>query len=250
MLHNKNMQVFAFVTAFCAMGLQLTIAQTVTSLLGGAILRYSIVIGLFIASLGFGAALVAWRDPPKPAASLLLIEIALAFVVPLLPLILFGAEPYGLAFEMACLFSGGAGFLAGMELPLLNTVAEGFQTPLPGDETPLGAVHAQSQKLVGLDFLGTFLAAVIIPIAAFPGLNLIGTAALCGMLSALASWGPLCWLGVAAQDTRTPSLRVSSRAKHYLMHMVILFLMTYDLVILLNYVSIARWLSTKAFASE
>ncbi len=179
-------QFFALMTAFCAMGFQLTLAQCITGLLGGAVLQYSLVIGLFIGSLGMGAATVAWKNYPRQYEILFAIECLLSWITPLIAIIIFKLDAHGLALLGATILSILGGFLSGMELPLLVSDAElSVNASTKIDETN------QIQRLVGIDFLGTFAAAVAGPLVLFPLLNLTGTSAFLGILSAVAAGIPL-----------------------------------------------------------
>lgn len=180
----------AFTMAFCSMAYELILAQSATVLYGGTILRYSTMIGLFIVSLGLGAAYWAWRmQPPRPT-TFWRIELTLSLVGLASPVLVFALEPLladralELGFTVACLAAFAIGWLSGMELPVLIALA------LPASDDA-GQVPEGTRQLVGLDFLGTFLAGLIVPVVLYPELGLVGSVAVAGILNALVALGAL-----------------------------------------------------------
>jgi spermidine synthase len=174
----------AFAMAFCSMAYELVLAQSATVLYGGTILRYSTMIGLFIVSLGLGAAYWAWRtEPPRPT-TFWWIELTLSLVGLASPMLVFALEPlfaHGdleLGFAAACLAAFVIGWLSGMELPVLIALA----LPTADDS---GQVPEGTRRLVGLDFLGTFVAGLIVPVVLYPALGLVGSVATAGILNSL-----------------------------------------------------------------
>jgi spermidine synthase len=166
------------------MAYELVLAQSATVLYGGTILRYSTMIGLFIVSLGLGAAYWAWRSQPPRPTTFWRIELTLSLVGLASPMLVFALEPLlahdtlELGFATACLAAFAIGWLSGMELPVLIALA------LPASDDA-GQVPEGTRHLVGLDFLGTFLAGLIVPVVLYPELGLVGSVAIAGILNAL-----------------------------------------------------------------
>jgi spermidine synthase len=170
--------------AFCSMAVELALAQLSTILYGGTVLRYSVIIGVFIASLGFGASWWALRPRRATLGAFWSLEIALSVAGTALPLGVMGVEPWvrgafgleQLGFGVACVAAAVVGLLSGMELPVLIGAALGRE----GTDRALTA-----RVLVGLDFLGTFLASAVTPLLLYPWLGIVGAASLAGVLNAL-----------------------------------------------------------------
>lgn len=176
----------ALAMAFCGIVYELILAQCATILYGGTILRYSTMIGLFIASLGLGAALWAWRTREPTLLTFWRIEIALSIAGLTAPLLVFALAPYGReqAFDacylVTCAEALLIGFLSGMELPVLVHVAAGARSAGAVGSSPAG-------YLVGFDFLGTFAGALALPLLLYPTVGLVGATAVSGVLNALIS---------------------------------------------------------------
>ena len=177
----------AFVMAFASMAYELLLAQCAVILYGGTVFRYSTMIGLFIFSLGMGAAQWAWSDRIPSQKTFWRIEVALSVLGLLMPCVVFLADPFlrhffpQAGFILALVFSVAIGWLAGMELPVLLMLIE--------NQDPLRQQGVSATKnIVGLDFLGTFFATIIVPVVSYPALGIIGTAALAGGLNCVLGW--------------------------------------------------------------
>ena len=186
-LSSLSLYVIAFAMAFASMAYELLLAQCTVVLYGGTVVRYSTMIGLFIFSLGMGAAQWAWSDRIPKHKTFWRIEAVLSFLGLLMPCAVFLADPFlrqffpQAGFALALIFSVTIGWLAGMELPVLLMLLES-QNPGSNQSGSL------TKNIVGLDFLGTFVATIIVPVVSYPMLGIVGTSALAGGLNGVLGW--------------------------------------------------------------
>jgi spermidine synthase len=174
----------AFVVAFCSMCYELVLAQTITLLYGSTLYNYTLIIGVFIFSLGMGAALHSRRAAPATARTFWLIEVVLSALGCGAPFVILGlgAATPGLTFDLltpsAALMAACIGLLSGMEIPVLIDLAQAGRQPVGGGDSRI-------RNIIALDFIGTFAAAVLVPLVFFPFAGLIRTAVLTALLNAL-----------------------------------------------------------------
>jgi spermidine synthase len=151
------------------MAYELTLAQSMAAIHGDTITSSSLVIGFYVLSLGLGAAFWARSVRPKTLSALWTVELILAIVGPLAPVLIFQWHLWS-ALVMALV----VGFFAGMEIPLLIALA--------GDGE--GTDFRATRLVIGLDFIGTFVASVIVPLWLFEAIGLVGVAAVGGLVNA------------------------------------------------------------------
>ena len=172
----------AWLVAFCSMAYELTLAQCISVLYGDTITNYSLVIGVFVLSLGLGSAYWAKALRPPTLAVFWTIEIALAVVGAVAPAAIFRVEfggdaaagfPQGTLIALG--FAFAVGFLSGMEIPVLIALA--------GRRKTAGARGNPAALIVGMDFMGTFAASVIVPLVLFYKIGLIGVPLLGSLLN-------------------------------------------------------------------
>lgn len=165
----------------CSMVYELLLAQCLATLYGNTVMRYSITIGLYLFALGMGAIAFPRLGGRGPVATLLLkIELALALCGACSPLFVFGAEAMAVrggaawpTFAVVHLWIFLIGFLSGLEVPALLGVA-----------AEIGTRHERRVAAVlGADFVGTCLGAVLFPLLLYPLLGIIATAALVGLVN-------------------------------------------------------------------
>ncbi|MDP2643894.1 MAG: hypothetical protein Q8P24_03055 [Desulfobacterales bacterium] len=183
-----------FTVAYCSIIYELLMAQTLSALMGNTVLRYSITIGIYLASLGIGAMLCQKSDEQDCARRLVRIEIWLSVVGGLAVLILssldvvhrflgtnnlFYIAALGFDFRPALFFtlSHGVivviGVLSGFEIPLLMALGE--------------SKRPNTMNLVlGVDYFGSLVGSVLFPLILLPKLGLFAVAYLTGLLNAVA----------------------------------------------------------------
>lgn len=182
------------IVAYCSIVYELLMAQTLSALMGNTVLRYSITIGVYLASLGLGAMLCKKGDEQNSTNRLIRIEIWLSIIG-------------GLAVLMLCLFdvfhrflgtthtffSQGFGsgigpilfFILCHAIIVVIGVLSGFEIPLL---IALGEVRKPNSMniVLGVDYFGSLLGAVLFPLILLPQLGLFAAAYLTGLLNAVA----------------------------------------------------------------
>ncbi len=150
------------------------IAGTLTTyLLGNSVMVFSLVIGVFLASMGAGAYVAKYIEHQLVRA-LIIAELALAAVGGLSALALFGAyaglgEGYVVVLGAVCVVIG---MLVGVEIPLLVRILE-----------RRGNVRVVVSHVLALDYVGALLGSVLFPLVLLPFLGLVRSAALFGLLN-------------------------------------------------------------------
>jgi S-adenosylmethionine decarboxylase proenzyme len=175
---NLNM-VFALtvLVACCSILYEFLLAQSISTTMGNTALRYNLTIGLFIASMGFGALLYKKLISSHYFKEFVKVELLLSLVggiAPILVLIFdssFNAFSKGLGVSF---FSNAIqiplfifnhlliiiiGFLSGLELPLLMDMSKEFKSN-------------KSNQVLAFDYLGTLIGAILFPIVILPKLHI------------------------------------------------------------------------------
>jgi spermidine synthase len=166
-----------FAVASCSLSYELVLAQTVTVLYGSTVLNYTLIIGIYIFSLGMGAAIHARYGEGKGVRFFWFVELLLSLFGALAPfLILYFEVLTGyLAWDFVTPFTAFlaliVGVLSGMEIPLLLAIA------LENNKGPR-TNEVMARNIIGLDFIGTFFAAGLVPLVCFPFLGIVRTAVL------------------------------------------------------------------------
>jgi len=182
------------VVAYCSIVYELLMAQTLSALMGNTVMRYSITIGVYLASLGIGAILYEKGDEQDCADRLIRIEIWLSIIGGLTVLIiclfdvfhrfLGNTDPffsYGLGqqilpilfFVLCNAVIVLVGILSGFEIPLLVALSEAKKPNT-------------MNRVLGIDYFGSLLGAVLFPIVLLPKLGLFALSYLTGLLNAMA----------------------------------------------------------------
>ena len=200
----------ALLMSTASMAYELLLAQSLSTLLGNSVLRYSVTIGLYLAALGAGATLCAAR-PARPGVirydALLKIEIILAALGGGAPAIIFlceyllrrsvgtadGLGSWLLSFAVAHVWIIVIGMLSGYEVPLLLEVAEA--------ETG----RSIATEIIAVDFFGSFLGTVLVPLVLYPRYGIFGAAFVAGILNVVAA--------VILMVQFTPSRRLQAQAR-------------------------------------
>ncbi len=146
-----------------------------TYLLGNSVMVFSLVIGIFLASMGLGAFLAKYVEE-KLVQALIVAEIALAGIGGLSALLLFAAyaavgDGYPVVLGALCITIGA---LVGVEIPLLLRILE-----------KRVEVRVVVSHVLALDYVGALLGSVLFPLLFLPHLGLVRSSALFGLLNLL-----------------------------------------------------------------
>ncbi|MGE4553347.1 MAG: spermidine synthase [Desulfovibrionaceae bacterium] len=181
------------VVAFCSIVYELLMAQTLASLMGNTVLRYSVTIGVYLASLGAGAMLCG-HEGRGAARRLLRVELGLSLVGGLSVAGLHAlaaiqrwlAHDFGAAhpvllplafFGLSHVVIVAVGVLSGYEIPLL--IALRREMGGPGQQRAVNTI-------LGVDYFGSLLGAVLFPLVLLPGLGVFALAPLTALCNAVA----------------------------------------------------------------
>ncbi|NLE65606.1 MAG: hypothetical protein GX606_06795 [Elusimicrobia bacterium] len=167
----------SFVLAFLSLLYELLIAQTMGFLTANAAAWYGITIGVFIGSMGIGAACVGVFPYQRDArGSLAVVESLLAFIGGAAVLLLYQAHALALFLEgneqvalgkLVFFFSGivtaaAVGLLTGFEVPILLEM---------GRSDPARRISAE--KVLAADYIGALTAGCLFPLVLLPHLGLL-----------------------------------------------------------------------------
>lgn len=185
------------IVASCSIVYELLLAQTLSTIMGNTILRYSITIGVYLASLGLGAMLCEEKTKKNTVDRLIRIEILLTIIGSLTVLLMnffdviqkllyqnieFAATPiigdYSLALIVFYVLSHATivvvGILSGYEIPLLISMGEAEK---PGS----------TNVVLGMDYFGSLLGSICFPLILLPYLGIFGIAFLTGLFNCIAT---------------------------------------------------------------
>lgn len=169
-----KLRLLVFVLSFCSICYELLLAQGLSAFLDNTILRYSVTIGLYMFSLGFGSLFVESRLGKKMSVTLVAIEILLCFIGGFSLVWLFAFEwIFSSRFVFNILVHSLivlVGFLSGMELPLLIELSH--------QERP----HQENSSL-GLNYAGAFLGTICFAFIFYPRMGLMASSFFVGLLN-------------------------------------------------------------------
>lgn len=168
--------------AACSITYELVLAQTLTAMFGGVVLRYSITIGLYLLGLGLGA-MYFEKYKGQVVQRFFNTQLILSGLGSLgfMSLILVSVWQYQFPW-LIWLYAHGLiiliGFFSGLEIPLMNALNKNKFT-----------------QTLSLDYLGGLIGSVCFPLFFYPYLGLITTALITAFINLL-----LCaWIAVYFQ---------------------------------------------------
>lgn len=158
------------------------IAATVSSyLLGDSVRQFSLVIGVFLSSMGLGAWLSRFVE--RPVSGFVWVQISVAVVGGFMAPALFFAYAYLSAVGPVLFgFLAAVGVLSGMEIPLIARVLE-----------DIGAHRFRFENVLSVDYAGALIASLAFPLLVVPYLGLMSASLSFGALN-LAVAGVSLWL--------------------------------------------------------
>lgn len=182
------------IVAYCSIVYELLIAQTLSALMGNTVLRYSITIGVYLASLGVGAMLCEKGDERDCVDRLIRIEIWLSVIGGLAVFIICSFDvTHRFLISSHSFFSHGVGsFLRPILFFILSHTVIVLIGILSGYEIPLLIALSEAKKpntmnfVLGIDYFGSLLGAVLFPLVLLPKLGLFAVSYLTGLLNAFA----------------------------------------------------------------
>lgn len=180
-LRDLGLLAVTFVVAVAGLVYELIAGAVASYLLGDSITQFSLVIGLFMTSLGIGAWLSRYVTHATQgfALSQILLGIVGGFSAPLLFL------AYGALGQVQMLLFGvviAIGALSGLEIPLITRVLQ-----------KRGAMPHVLSNVLTADYAGALLAAVAFPLLVVPHLGLMRASLVFGLLN-LAVAGYALWV--------------------------------------------------------
>jgi len=177
MKKNSLLILVTFIVAFCSLVYELILGQALSAFLGNTILRYSVTIGLYLFTMGFGAMFAEGRWRKNPIKSFLIIELFLTF---------FGGFSIIFVFILENIFSTGLffsifthfliiviGTLTGFEIPLLIEIGKKY-------------LKLEEYMILGIDYLGAFLGSIVFSFFFYSKLGLIPAAFITAFLNGIA----------------------------------------------------------------
>lgn len=170
-----------FVIATCGLVYELLESTISSYLLGDSIYHFSLVIGLFMSSMGIGAWLSRFVEEALERVFVLL-QMGIAMVGGFSALILFYAFAYIQNYEgFLYLITIVLGSLIGMEIPLIiRILKESF------------SLKTNVSNVFTLDYIGALFAALLFPMVLVPQLGLMQSSFLMGLINlfvGMMAWG-------------------------------------------------------------
>jgi spermidine synthase len=162
-----------FLIAVCGLLFQLVAGALASYLIGDTVTQFSLVIGIFLSSMGLGSFLSRYFEN-KLLRVFVQIEILLAIIGGISTPILFYAFLHTPIFRpLFFVFTSLIGTLVGLEIPLLIRILE--------KETRFTDAIAQ---VLALDYVGGLFASLLFPFALGPKIGLVNCSIIAGLVNA------------------------------------------------------------------
>lgn len=160
-LSNKTIIIFSvFVAGLCSLVYELLISTTASYFLGDSVQQFSVVIGLYLASMGIGAYL-SRLVKTMLLRTFVVVEIFLGLVGGLAVPLLYLTYAYGLVFWPVVVgLTVVIGALTGLEIPLLTRIMDREE-----------ALDVNLANILSFDYLGALLATLAFPFVLLPVLG-------------------------------------------------------------------------------
>lgn len=191
-----KLKILYILTIIVAMGsilYELLLAQSLSTIMGNTALRYNVTIGIYIASMGFGAIFYKHIvNSKKLVTDLLKVELLLTVVGGLAPILVLMFDYYankvaigaGIGFYSSTIqvpifiFNHFliflVGFISGLELPLLINIGKNL-------------MPSKNNYVLAFDYLGTLIGAILFPLLLLPNFNLFMIGFLVSLLNVVVS---------------------------------------------------------------
>lgn len=163
-----------FVIAVCGLIYELLAGTLSSYLLGDSVYQFSMVVGAFVSSMGFGSFLSRYVDDKLPDR-FVLIELIIGVLGGYSTLILLFAfttiENYSAFLWMICISLGA---LIGLEIPLVLRILKKYDS-----------LKITASNVLSVDYIGALVAGLLFPIILVPKLGLVRTSLLFGVMNVL-----------------------------------------------------------------
>ncbi len=186
-----------FVVAYCSITYELLLAQTLSTVLGNTVLRYSLTIGFYLAAMGVGAMLCNTKKNRDPVKSLVKVEIALIIIGGLSVILinvfdvfqkfLYDSSPF---FSDIIFMNGSLAeiifFILSQSVIIAIGIFSGFEVPLLihlGEKEKSGTTNI----VLGVDYFGSLAGSILFPLVLLPGLGIFSIAFFTGILNGIAA---------------------------------------------------------------
>lgn len=169
-----NVLIFsAFIAGVCSIIYELLIATTGSYFLGDSIKQFSLVIGFYMASMGFGSYLSRLIPDARLLHFFVSAEIILGLIGGLSVPILYFSFAYFDYFQLTIiLLTSVIGLLIGLEIPLLSRLM-----------SPYFALKDNLSNILSVDYLGALLATLLFPFLLLPLLGIFKTSLFFGLVN-------------------------------------------------------------------
>ncbi len=169
--------VSTFVVAACSLLYELLLAQNLSTVLGDSAHRYNVTIGLYIASMGLGALLYNRFNFSDKFKSLFKVEVLLILFGGMSPIVAIVLDSmlrdnYLVLSMLLHFLIVIIGVLSGFELPLLMDIGKKKREGL-------------STIVLGVDYIGTLVAAILFPLLLVPLFSIFGIASIVAGLNSI-----------------------------------------------------------------
>ncbi len=160
--------------AACGLVYELVAASLTTSLMGDSVLQFSLIIGVYLFSMGVGAYLSRWVRRGL-LTTFLQIQFAVGAIGGTSALVLTMVYAFGTGYNFVLyLLVGLIGALTGVEIPLILRLLEERYT-----------FRDLVSQVLSLDYLGALVASLVFPLILLPWIGLVRTALAFGMLNVI-----------------------------------------------------------------
>lgn len=175
---DKRINTFLIITTIivgmCSIVYELLISTTASYFLGNSIQQFSLIIGIYMASMGVGSWISRWIDRDL-MYYFIVVEIILglvgAFSVPLCYAYFGYSDFSGFSFFTLFIISI-IGLLTGLEVPLLTRILENTES-----------LKNNISKVLAFDYLGALIATLLFPFFLVPFLGLFKSSLIFGMIN-------------------------------------------------------------------
>ncbi len=174
-LQVKVLSFSVFVAGLCSIIYELLISATATYFLGDGVRQFSILIGVYLFSMGIGAYASKFLKH-KPLEFFIVIEFVLGLIgglsVPLLYFLFVNVSPFSL--QLLCLgVMFIIGLLTGMEVPLLTFISDDSD------------YKDNLSRVLSLDYIGGLIATLLFPFLLLPFVGLFYSSLMFGIVNIL-----------------------------------------------------------------